>query len=214
MRWTVVIPAKALPAAKSRLVPASVDAAAHRRLVGAIRADTIGAARDADGVARVLVVTDRAGTVDDAAVTELVQARPGLNGALADAARHAARAWPDDGVAALVGDLPALRPAELAAALAGAAAHARAFVPDADGTGTTLLSALPGTDLDPRFGPGSAARHAQHAATQPGGPGLRADVDTAADLARALRLGPGPRTAAVVAAADTVSGDTVHLDVG
>ena len=59
VRWTVVIPAKALPAAKSRLMTASADETAHRRLVEAIRADTAAAARAADGVARVLVVSDR-----------------------------------------------------------------------------------------------------------------------------------------------------------
>jgi 2-phospho-L-lactate guanylyltransferase len=193
VRWTVVIPAKALPEAKSRLLPASSDGAAHRRLVEAIRADTVAAARAADGVARVLVVADRP---DGDGV--LVQVQPGLNAALTEAAAHATQFWPDDGVAALVGDLPALRPDELADALASAAERPSAFVPDASGTGTTLLTAAPGTSLRPRFGPGSAARHRETASAVPGGPGLRHDVDTAEDLRSAAALGLGPATAALL----------------
>ena len=56
----------------------------------------------------------------------LVQNRPGLNAALAEAAAHADSTWPHDGVAALVGDLPALRSEELADALRTAARHPRA----------------------------------------------------------------------------------------
>lgn len=191
MRWTVLLPVKTLPAAKTRLLPASDSAAAHRRLVEAVQADTLAAARAADGVARVLIVTDRPGLPN-----ALVQTRPGLNPALAEAAEHAAEHWPADGVAALVGDLPALRPDELASALAAAIAHPRSFVPDAAGTGTTLLAARPGIALEPAFGPGSAARHGSVAVALDAGPGLRRDVDTADDLRAAAAVGLGPETAA------------------
>jgi 2-phospho-L-lactate guanylyltransferase len=197
VRWTVVIPAKALPEAKSRLLPASADAAAHRRLVEAIRADTLAAAGAAEGVARLLVVTDRAGEPD-----ALVQRQPGLNAALREAAEYAARSWPEDGIVALVGDLPALRPDELTAALSAAAQHPRSFVADAPGTGTTLLAVTPGTPLDPRFGAGSAARHADGGAQVEGGRGLRHDVDTAEDLREAAGLGLGAATVAVLGAAE------------
>jgi 2-phospho-L-lactate/phosphoenolpyruvate guanylyltransferase len=197
VRWTVVIPAKALPEAKSRLLPASVDDAAHRRLVEAIRADTLAAAGAADGVARVLVVTDRPGEPD-----ALVQRQPGLNAALREAADHAARSWPEDGIVALVGDLPALRPDELGAALSAASRHSRSFVADAPGTGTTLLAVTPGTPLEPRFGAGSAARHVRDAALIEAGPGLRHDVDTADDLQQAAALGLGAATAAVLDVAE------------
>jgi 2-phospho-L-lactate guanylyltransferase len=196
VRWTVVIPAKALPEAKSRLLPASVDDAAHRRLVRSIRHDTMAAARAADGVARVLVVTDRPGEPD-----AFVQTRPGLNAALREAAEHAGRSWPEDGVVALVGDLPALRPDELAAVLVAAAGQPRSFVADAPGTGTTLLAARPGTALSPAFGPGSAQRHAARATSLDAGPGLRHDVDTADDLRAAVALGLGAATTAVLSGA-------------
>lgn len=189
-----MLPAKALPVAKSRLLPASGDPVAHRRLVEAIRADTMAAATAAEGVARVLVVTDRPGQPG-----ALVQVRPGLNAALAEAAELAARRWPLDGIAAIVGDLPALRAGDLAAALAAAGEHRRAYVPDAAGTGTTLLAAAPGEPLQPAFGPGSAARHGVDAVRLAAGASLRSDVDTADDLHAAAALGLGPATAAVLA---------------
>ena len=207
-----MIPAKALPSAKSRLLPATSDDASHRRLVEAIRADTTAAAARTDGVARVLLVVDRPG--EHGPRGALVQSRPGLNGALTDAAEHAAAAWPGDGVAALVGDLPALRSADLAAALASAAGHPRAFVPDADGAGTTLLAAAPGAALDPMFGAGSAARHGVAAVRLDAAASLRTDVDTAGDLAAAAGLGLGPRTAAVASALGITLSAAVHLDVG
>jgi 2-phospho-L-lactate guanylyltransferase len=209
VRWTVVIPAKGLLDAKSRLLTASVDPAAHRRLVQAIRDDTLAAARAAEGVARVLVVTDRPGEPD-----ALVQSRPGLNGALAEAAEHAARTWPTDAIAALVGDLPALRPDDLTAALRQAAGHSRAFVADAAGTGTTLLAVLPGAELQPAFGPGSAARHASAATALEAAPGLRHDVDTADDLWAAAEIGLGPATATVLATHRDPAFTLTRHDVG
>src|SRR3954466_8010535 len=127
--WTVLVPIKALPQAKSRLAGFSPDAAAHARLVRAMRDDTMHAAAQAANVARVVRIGDRAGAGHD-----LVQTRPGLNAAVAEGARHARERWPGDAVAALVGDLPALTRAELADALDAAAGHARAFVADSDGT--------------------------------------------------------------------------------
>lgn len=195
MQWTVIIPVKALPNAKSRLTAASPDDAAHARLVTAMRQDTAHAARHAAAVARVLVVADRSGDP----TADLVQSAPGLNEGISEAAAFAAQRWPADGIAALVGDLPALRSQELAAALADAADHPRAFVADVAGTGTTLLTARPGVSLRPAFGPGSAARHARGAVAVAGGPGLRTDVDTAKDLTQAELLGFGLSTRSVTA---------------
>lgn len=191
-----MIPVKALPAAKTRLLPAAADADGHARLVAALRSDTLRAARSAAGVARVVIVTDRAFEAGDAEV--LVQTRPGLNPALVEAATHVARSWPADGIAALVGDLPALGPGDLADVLRAAAGHDRSFVPDAAGTGTTALAVRPGIALHPGFGPGSAKRHAAGAVPLEAAPGVRCDVDTAADLQAAIELGIGPATAAAL----------------
>lgn len=204
MQWTVLIPAKSLPAAKSRLAPRSADPAAHARLVEAIRADTVAATLAAPGVARVVLVVDDIGVVVPHGALVVVQHRPGLNAALADAAADAAQRWPGDGVAVLLGDLPALRPVELAAALAEAAGATSAYVPDTDGTGTTMLTAAPGVALAPRFGAGSAARHARDADAIDAGPGLRRDVDTAEDLHAAVALGLGAETCRELVAAGDI----------
>jgi 2-phospho-L-lactate guanylyltransferase len=81
-------------------------------------------------------------------------------------------------------------------------------VPDAPGTGTTLLTALPGTPLRPAFGTGSAGRHAGAAVRLDAAAGLRHDVDTAEDLATAAGLGAGPATAAFLAEAAVMARST------
>ncbi|ATO14540.1 2-phospho-L-lactate guanylyltransferase [Micromonospora sp. WMMA2032] len=197
--WTVVMPVKRLGAAKSRLRGA-LPGVPHEELALALAADTLRAVRACPAVARVLVVTDdpRAGAAATAAGTRVV-ADPG--GGLNAAFRHgAALAGPGEAVAALTADLPALRPAELAAALR-ATEGVRGFVADAPGGGTVLLAAPAGLPLAPRFGPGSAAAHAAGGALPLAGdwPSLRRDVDTPPDLAAAAGLGVGPRTGALLA---------------
>jgi 2-phospho-L-lactate guanylyltransferase len=203
-RWSVVVPAKRLAVAKTRLRPLTAvlgdgSPAGHDALVLALLADTVAAAVACDSVAEVVVVTD------DPAATELVRrlgARTvadepdrGLNPALDHGARSAA--WP--AVAALSSDLPALRPDELASALRAAGGVPRAFVADAQGIGTTLLTAV-GVRLDPHFGAASADAHRAGGAVPLSGdwPGLVRDVDTDADLRAALALGAGPHTAALM----------------
>jgi 2-phospho-L-lactate guanylyltransferase len=212
-RWTIIIPVKRLAAGKSRLRDAPADDA----LVLAVALDTIDAARDSDAVDRVLVVTGDA-TVADAVRAlgaETVADRPdaGLNPAIALGSARAGSAVPQ---AALLADVPALRSAELTDALHKAAGTGtRAYVADHAGTGTTLLTAPVGTALDPRFGPGSAAAHAASGATALDGdwPSLRLDVDTAADLAAAARLGLGAHAARLVQAAARAGRPIAMIDV-
>ncbi|WP_444950258.1 2-phospho-L-lactate guanylyltransferase [Micromonospora ureilytica] len=204
-RWAVVVPVKQLAAAKSRLRGA-LPGVPHEELALALAADTLRAVLACPAVAEALVVTDdpRVAAAARAAGARVLpdEPRAGLNAAFRHGAAGAAAGW----VAGITGDVPALRPAELAGALLAAQnGHpaARRFLPDAPGGGTVLLAAPPGVPLDPRFGVGSAAAHAASGALPLDGdwPSLRRDVDTAADLAAAARLGLGPRTAALVAAA-------------
>src|SRR6266508_6362083 len=203
--WLAVVPIKPLPAAKSRLRGA-VAGVPHERLVLAMAKDTVAATLACGRVDRVVVVTDDplAGAALAAAGASWVPDLPraGLNAAFAYGARHAG--WRNArGTAALAADLPALRPDELAAALdAARGTGGRAYVADAAGTGTVLLTAAWGRDLEPRFGPGSAAAHARSGATALSGdwPGLRRDVDTPDDLAAAVALGVGPYTGELVPA--------------
>jgi 2-phospho-L-lactate guanylyltransferase len=196
--WSVVVPAKRLASAKTRLRPLTGGGPAHDDLVLALLADTVAAALACAAVGEVLVVTDEpaARSVVEALGARTVADEPdrGLNPAL----EHGARSAGATAVAALSSDLPALRPAELTAALRAAAEFPRAFVADAQGTGTTLLTAA-GTALRPHFGTGSAQAHAGDGAVPLVGnwPGLVRDVDTDADLRAALALGVGPRTRAL-----------------
>ena len=200
VRWLAVVPIKPLTAAKTRLRGAVPDAV-HPDLVLAMAQDTVAAALAAPAVGQVRVVCDDPAV--RAALSTLgaqcVPDRPGagLNAAVTFGA--AAGRW----TVALTADLPALRPAELDSALAAAEqANGRAYVADAEGTGTVLLAGQDPTSLRPAFGPGSAAGHARSGARRLDLPlpRLRRDVDTRADLAAALALGVGPRTAAAVAA--------------
>jgi 2-phospho-L-lactate guanylyltransferase len=117
-------------------------------------------------------------------------------------AAHASARWPGSGTAALSADLPALRPAEIGRALRAAAAWPTAFVADAAGDGTTLYAAAAGAAFRPAFGLASRARHSAGGAAEldlDGIPGLRRDVDTPADLRRAVALGLGLRSAPLAA---------------
>jgi 2-phospho-L-lactate guanylyltransferase len=156
-----------------------------------------------DGALRARAVPDYSGLGDAVPGRDRVHVVPdqpglGLNGALrlGEAAARALR--PGTWIAALSGDLPALTADALGSALRSATRFDRAFVPDAPGTGTTMLCASPDTALDPRFGIGSAQAHADSgAAALQAQQRLRTDVDTAEDLAAAIALGVGPATAAV-----------------
>ncbi len=140
-----------------------------------------------------------------ASAPDVANYRPGLwgTGRTAPGAKGRTPAGENVPVAVLLGDVPALRPGDLVAGLAAAAAYDLALVPDADGTGTVLLTALDAGALHPRFGAGSARRHedAGHRRLDLALPRLRTDVDDAASLVRAAALGLGPRTAALLAGA-------------
>jgi 2-phospho-L-lactate guanylyltransferase len=200
--WTLVVPVKRTAIAKSRLAAAYPQ---HRpELARAFAVDTTAAALASPLVRTVLVVTDDPVVAADvtAVGARVIPDLPatGLNEALLHGATVAAAEFPDNGVAALSADLPALRPAELTAVLAACVAP-RSFVIDLPGTGTTLLAASPGASLDPRFGMGSALAHQASGAVSielTGIESVRRDVDTAADLAHAVQLGVGPATAEVM----------------
>jgi 2-phospho-L-lactate guanylyltransferase len=198
--WTAVIPVKTLDAAKSRLRGA-VPPSRHADLVLAMVRDTATAVLAAESVTALVVITDD--PLVTSAMRELgaraVPDRPAadLNAAMRYGADEVAGL--DRFRVVLAGDLPALRSGELDEALV-AADDRRGFVADAAGTGTVLLTVPPGEKLDPRFGPGSARAHELSGARSlPGGwPGLRQDVDTPADLATVLALGPGAFTGALL----------------
>lgn len=193
--WVVVVPLKGLGLAKSRLAP--LGDPTRRALALAMGTDAVQACADAVGADHVLVVTDDPTIGDRMArlgARVVADAGGGLNEAVRQGARAARELVPDGAVAAVVGDLPCLSAADLRAVLLAAADVPRAYVPDADGTGTVLITAAPGVDLLPRFGPGSAARHGEVAAKLPAPAAVRLDVDDPPAWRRALAAGPGPRS--------------------
>jgi 2-phospho-L-lactate guanylyltransferase len=199
-RFIVLVPVKPVAHAKSRLAALGDDA--RRSLVAAFASDTVTAALDSSAVAAVMVVTD-----DHRLASELRAlgvhvipdaATDDLNESLVQAAAEAQRRWPGLGLAALCADLPALDDEDLSSALEVAARHRAAFVADAAGDGTTMVAAASREDFTPRFGRGSREAHVAagaHEIVEVDVPTLRRDVDTPADLAAALELGVGVRTA-------------------
>ena len=200
-RFTLLVPVKDGRGAKTRLN--QVGEAGRTDLMGAFARDAITAALAAP-VVEVVVVGDpealEALTQDVGVRIVPDEGEGDLNRALERAAQRVAR--PDRGVAVMLADLPCLRTDDLEAALAAAVDERRRFVADAAGTGTTFLLAPAGVALQPRFGRGSAGAHARSGAVpiEGGLDSLRLDVDTTADLDRALRFGVGPNTSRVAAA--------------
>ncbi|SDT19164.1 2-phospho-L-lactate guanylyltransferase [Nocardioides scoriae] len=192
--FVLLLPVKTLALAKSRLAPRP-----HRdRLMRAFALDALHAAGASEAVAQVYAVTAEAGF--GPSLPDLGEGD--LNAALRHAALEARLRHPGCGVAAMCADLPALAGSDLTAALR-AGMTPRWYVADAEGTGTTLLAAGPGVDLDPHFGVDSAGRHERSGATPVRAEltTLRCDVDTPADLDAAIALGVGAATRATLASA-------------
>lgn len=199
--WHVVVPLKSADVGKSRL---GIDADAVRALGVA----TVLAAAAARRVAEVVVVTA------DARVAELLSGVPrvrvvhetaarGLRAAIAKGLASIPSGRPR---AVLLGDVPALRAADLSVVLAAAGRHPRSYVVDAAGTGTTLVTARPGATWLAAFGRASASRHRAlglHRLPVSIASSVRHDVDTPHQLARARAM-----AASTIAA--VVAGSVIH----
>lgn len=204
--WAVIIPVKPTAVGKSRLELTTVD---RVTLARAIALDTIAAAAACPSVDQVYVVTDDGALIARAFDIPGLRFVPeddgtgrprGIDAAVAVGADAAGVGMPR---AALLGDLPALRPEDLDAALTAAGRLDRGVVPDAEGTGTTLVTAGSGIPLLTSFGAQSYARHLalgcvplEIADTS----SVRHDVDTSDQLEVATGLGLGPRTAGLLGA--------------
>ena len=201
-RFAVLVPVKPPAFAKSRLADLGDDT--RRELATAFAVDTVCAALASPGVDRVLVVTDDvtlARGLSDLGVDVIPDGTTDdLNETLRLAAAEMHRRDPALRLVALCADLPALRPEELAAALAAAPREGMAFVADAEGEGTTAVVASAPDTFRPRFGHASRRQHLDAGAHEIVGidvPTLRRDVDDRADLAEAVALGVGSRTSLV-----------------
>lgn len=202
-QYVVVMPVKPPALGKSRLV--GPDDAQRRDLAEAFALDTAAACLAATRVAEVLVVTDDAhfarrlselgcSCVPDGDST-------GLNAALRQAVAESRRRWPELLPAAVLADLPALRPDDLDEALGSVVPGGASYVVDADGSGTTLYTASY-VDFEPSFGPDSAHAHRVGGALPIRGDltSLRRDVDDLDDLRSAASLGLGVESARLATA--------------
>ncbi len=198
MRTRYIIPHRGLEAAKTRLAPVLTDD--ERAKLGAtllrhvLRAALASAGSDDD----VMVISPSARLaeiVGPVGATLVIQRGMGLNSGLEEA-RAAAAGARVDSLVVLHGDLPNLRPADIAALTAAIPSEGGAAIaPDRSGTGTNALAQRPIDAIPFRFGPGSFAAHCD-AAIEAGWPlnavnrsGLSFDLDTPADLRRWLERG-------------------------
>jgi 2-phospho-L-lactate/phosphoenolpyruvate guanylyltransferase len=197
--WHLVLPVKGTDHAKTRLSVA--PGVSRGDLARAMALDTLAATLASAAVGAVVVVTsDELVAREARAAGADVEPDPGLG--LNPAVRRGISLAPAGPVAVLLADLPAVTGPDLTDALAACGRYDAAFVPDAEGTGTVLLTAADPALLDPAFGSGSAGRHgAQAKRLDLDLPRLRRDVDLAESLAAAVAMGVGPRTALALRAA-------------
>lgn len=208
--WAVIVPVKSTARGKSRI---DLPAADRQSLAEAMAHDTLRAVAATTSVVRVLAVLESTEDMDMLAdlpsVTPWQTTVVGMNTAIrAGRDRLVAGGWTGP-VAVVPADLPGLEPTGLDRALRTATRFRRTVLADAEGVGTTLLTALVAAELTPAFGGSSHARHlAAGAVDLPLGPevGLRRDMDRVADLVAAARDGRlGERTTEVVARVITVA---------
>jgi 2-phospho-L-lactate guanylyltransferase len=211
-----VVPVKSLAAGKSRLA-AALGRGPAEALALAMLEDVLAALRAVPALDVVAVVTpdrDVAEAAGRAGARALLGDDPGLDAALARAARELDPACAD-GLLVVLGDVAGARAddlAQLLAALAAGPAPRAALAPSADG-GTAALARRPPNAFASRFGPDSARRHRAAAAAagvplvELGLPSLALDLDDEADL-RAFLAGPGdgPRTRALLASLGVAPG--------
>jgi 2-phospho-L-lactate guanylyltransferase len=197
--WSVVVPLKPLHLAKSRLrdLPTNL----RRALVVAMARDVRDAVLACPTVEDLVVVTGDLrwhNLLGTSRVRFVADSRTdSLNEALRRGASACRTSRPGHGFAALTADLPALRPDELERALDLAVGTTTAFVPDANGDGTTTFAACSYDQFWPQFGAGSRTHHREAGALEILSAelaGLRQDVDTVEDLEHARTLGLGAHT--------------------
>lgn len=217
-QWAVVVPAKSLDRAKSRMTTELSDPT-RRSLVRAMLLDVIAANLRCPAVDTVAVVTaddELAGLAAGAGARVLSEfdeqsAEPEVVSGGDRTFRYAAAvglSWALRGtppryrrVAVLASDLPGINERELSTALEAATHVERGFVPDADGAGTTMATfnagGESGEDLRTFFGADSArefaASGAHDLAAGARWDGLRRDVDSVAHLNHISDLGEHTR---------------------
>jgi len=200
-RWTAIIPIKPWALAKSRLL---VNWEVRAQLAEAFVSDVLGAVAGASLVDSIVIVSaeGRVHALARTAGAAVIEDRPLIAKDSLNRAILAGVAWsrtrrPCNSTVVVPGDLPALTSGSLDEVIGLLSEHRRAHVPDASGAGTTLLSAIRPSELEPAYGRFSATRHVASGSVpiRLAHPRVRRDVDTRDDLTWAVDLGVGPATA-------------------
>jgi 2-phospho-L-lactate guanylyltransferase len=210
--WSLIVPFKGGPGAKSRLRgnagTVTIGQALRHELALAFLRDTVTAATAAASVGRIIIVSsDPAAVMDAPKIRMLADPGRGLNAAVDAGIAFARSINSGNPVAAITADLPCLAAADLEYALGCAKHHPLTVVQDRNGTGTTMISALPGVRVRPLFGLRSRDAHlaaCHNLSPVPHRSTLRADVDTLDDLAAAIRIGVGENTDAALVASGLI----------
>ena len=195
MATAAILPVKRFDQAKQRLGDA-VGASTRAALAAAMFADVLAQIQRAAALDEILVVSGEptvqklaceagATLIDDPAEKGQSQAT------LAGLARAAARGF--ERALLVPGDCPLVDPAELDLLVPGSAGQDVVIVPDRHDEGTNALLLDPSGPFEPKFGPGSLARHLeqaeekrlQHVVTTV--PSLGLDIDTGNDLDQLVR---------------------------
>ena len=157
----LIIPVKRLAKAKSRL---EVEPRVRRKIALSLAAHTIRTALETPQVTRVIVVTRDRKVIRLArhlgADVSRERPRSDLNRAARQGRQAGLRLVPGADVAIIVSDLPALTPADLTQViLRFRRTRHPLVVPDAEGTGTTMLLHPEAVVPPVLFGPASLRRH-------------------------------------------------------
>ena len=193
--WGVVVSAKTLVRAKSRLRP--LPRVRKAELVAAMFEDTLLAISESPRVDQLVVVTsDEILSATAASYGASIVPDPGLGLNEAFVTGIAALRQEFRAVACLPADLPCLTGALMDATLEQAEHYDIAVVPDAAGGGSTMLTQRVARRILPRFGKDSLRRHVDIGAVPlwSADPAVRCDVDVMGDLAEAVRIGVGRYT--------------------
>jgi len=198
-----LLPVKSPHNAKQRL-DGFLSAEQREKLARILYKQTLGALCQAEGIDRVVVVTNDSGVAEHARSSGALvfeENEQVSHSVSADAACLRAIELGATTVLLVPIDVPLVTPADFSR-LAAAARPGLIVVPSADGTGTNAMVRTPPDVIESRFGPGSCRAHLDQARLKnvPADilrlPGLMFDVDTPEDVADLLASShPGDVTA-------------------
>jgi 2-phospho-L-lactate guanylyltransferase len=202
--WSAVVPVKSWQSAKSRM---AVPVGLRAEVAEALTLDTLDVLTSHPAVGHVVVVTADANAAREARERGAIvlEEKPSgsispLNAAIRQGCAFIAAELGDGPTVITPADLAYLSTDVLAAALSALASAGAAHIPDLAGTGTTLLAASHASDIDPHYGIGSSALHAERGfpTLVDVDPRIRTDVDQMADLVSGSSWTLGPRLSAVL----------------